>query len=291
MLKAMLEKEKYESLDDGIKEHYTEKDGKYVLAVTKVDGLSLENVDGLKRTVETLRASEKSLQTEVKVSEDALKVSITEHKEFAVKYEGIDPEAAKEAIGKIDDIKNWDGEKKVREAVQVAVQAIEQKAKFKMEEVVKQHTTKADGLQTELKASQGQLQEAIVSSKIVEAISKANGNVDVLMPHVKNQVVMIKDSHGLFKPEVQNKDGNPRVNNDGADMTIIQLVEEMKTQDTFAACFSGANQSGSGHTGSSATGSHKKTGEGKTVAASDTKAMSDNLEDIATGKVKVDMSK
>ena len=110
------------------------------------------------------------------------------------------------------------------------------------------------------------------------------------MPHVKNQVVMIKDSHGLFKPEVQNKDGNPRVNGDGADMTIIQLVEEMKIQDTFAACFSGANQSGSGHTGSSATGSHKKTGEGKTVAASDTKAMSANLENIATGKTEVDMS-
>lgn len=289
MLKAMLEN--LDGLSDELKGHYVEKDGKFILAVTKVDGMSLENVDGLKSTVEKLRASEKSLQTEMKTIEDALKAAQTDHKEFVTKFTGIDPVAAKEALGKIEDIKNWDGETKVREAVQVAEQKVEQRMQTKLDEVVNQHTTKTKELEGNLADSQSQLQEAIVTSKIIEAISKENGNVDVLMPHVRNQVAMVKDSHGKWRPEVQKSDGTPRIGDSaGNDMTITQLVQEMKTQDTFAGCFPGANQSGSGNTGSSETGSHKKTGGSKTVAVSDTKAMSDNLENIASGETKVDMS-
>lgn len=288
----MLEKEKYESLSDEMKEHYIERDGKFVLDVTKTDGLCLENVDGLKSTVEKLRASEKTLQTEVKTVENVLKTAQTDHKEFVTKYTGIDPVAAKSALDKIDEIKNWDGETKVREAVQIAEQRTEQKMQSKLDEVVSQNTTKVEELEGNLADSQSQLQEAIVTSKIIEAISKEGGNVDVLMPHVRNQVVMAKDSHGKWRPEVVKSDGTPRIGDSaGNDMTITQLVAEMKTQDTFAACFPGTNSSGSGKTGSSEGGKQKKTNEGKTIASSDDKEMSKNLESIASGKTKVDMSK
>lgn len=291
MLKAMLDKEKYDGLDDVIKALYKEKDGKYILDVQKTDGLGLENVDGLKSTVEKLRASEKSLQIESKASEDALKAAQTIHKEFVAKFDGVDPEAAKEALGKIKDIKNWDGETKVKEAVQLAVQQIETKMQTKLDEVVKQNATKVEGLQTELGDSQDQLQEAVVTSKIVEAISKENGNVDVLMPHVRSQVKMIKDVHGKFKPEVQKADGTARIGgSDGADMTIIQLVQEMKGQETFAGCFPGANATGTGKsTSTENTGTNKATNE-KVINVSDTKAISNSLEKIASGEVKVDMT-
>ena len=291
MLKAMLEN--LEGLDEKESQHYIkdETTGKYKLNVTRVDGIGLEDISGLKSTVEKLRASEKTLQTEMKKVEDALKTAQTDHKEFVTKYTGIDPVAAKSALDKIDEIKNWDGETKVREAVQVAEQRMESRMQTKLDEVVKQHTTKVEGLENDLTDSQSQLQEAVVTSRIVEAISKEGGNAEVLMPHVRNQVVMIKDSHGTWKPEVQKADGTPRIGgSDGADMTVLQLVQEMKTQDTFAACFPGANSTGSGKSGSSGTGSTQKTGEGKTIAASDEKAMSNNLVDIASGKTKVDMS-
>ena len=287
-LKAMLDN--LDGLSDEIKKEYIAKDGKYILDVIKSDGLGLENVDGLKNTVEKLRASEKTLQTEVKAAEDALKAAQAGHKEFTAKYDGIDPVVAKSALDKIDEIKNWNGETKVKEAVQEAERRIEQKMQTKLDEVVKQHTTKVESLENDLTDSQSQLQEAVVTSKIIEAISKENGNVNVLMPHVRNQVVMIKDSHGTWKPEVQKADGTPRIGDSaGNDMTIAQLVQEMKAQETFAGCFTGVNASGSGKNTSSDAAAQKKAGNVKVVNSNDDKAMSLNLEDIAAGKVKVDM--
>jgi len=288
-LKAVLPN--LDGLSDEVKEHYTEKDGKFYLNVTKVDGFAVEDVGGLKSTVENLRTVEKGLRADIKTSEEAMKAVKKQMEELQAKFDGIDPVTARDALSKIDDIKNWDGETKIKEAVQVAEQRIETKMQTKLNEVVKQHTTKITELETNLSDSQSQLQEAIVTSKIIESISKEGGNVDVLMPHVRNQVVMVKDSHGKYKPEVIKADGTPRIGDSaGNDMTITQLVQEMKTQDTFAGCFPGANQSGSGKTGSSDSGTQKKIGESKTVAASDAKAMSDNLETIASGKTIVDMS-
>jgi len=281
-----------DGLSDDVKEHYTEKDGKFFLNVTKVEGLALENVDGLKSTVEKLRASEKILNAEVKAAEDALKELQRKHKEFQSQYDGIDAEQAKSALSKIDEIKNWDGETKVREAVAVTEQKIKQEMDAKLKDLVKQHTTESEKLQNDLADSQSQLQEAIVVSRIVEAISKEGGNVDVLMPHVKNQVRMSKDSRGTWRPEVVNKEGNPRIGgSDGQDMTILQLVQEMKVQDTFASCFSGVNSTGSGANTHSDTGSNKKSSKSKVIAASDKQALSSSLEDIASGKTEVDMSR
>jgi DNA-directed RNA polymerase subunit F len=276
-LKAVLNS--LDGVDEVLKEHYIEKDGKFFLDVTKTDGLALENVDGLKNTVEKLRTSEKNLQAEVKTAEDALR----DHRN---KFKGLDPEAAKSALNKIDEIKNWDGETKVREAVTVA----EQKAQAKLDDLVSQHNTEKSELNDEIAGMQSQLQDAIVKSKIVEAISKENGNVDVLLPHVRSQVNMVKDGKGQWRPEVVNANGDPRIGgSDGSDMTILQLVQEMKSQDTFAACFTGANQSGSGKKNSSESGTHKES-KGKVIAASDQEGMSASLEDIASGETEVDMS-
>lgn len=279
-----------DGVEESLKEHYVEKDGKFHLNVTKVDGISLENVDGLKNTVSTLRTSEKTLQQEVKTAKEATIAIQTKLDELQETYKGIDVEQAREAIGKIEDIKNWDGETKVKEAVQLAFQQTEQKMQTKIDAVVTQHTTEKETLQKDLVSSQEQLQNAIVTTKIVEAISKEGGNVDVLMPHVKSQVVMIKDSRGTWKPEVQNNDGDPRVNSDGADLSVLQLVQEMKTQDVFAGCFSGANSSGTGKQNSSESGKQNdKTNKKKVIPSSDDKAMSNNIDDIASGKTVVDM--
>lgn len=279
-LKAMLES--LEGVAEELKEHYSERSGKFYLDVTKVDGLALEDVGGLKKTVETLRTSEKNLRGEIKTAENALR----DHQE---KFKEIDPDAARSALGKIADIQNWDGEKKVREAVTVA----EQRMQLKIDALVEQHSTEKTGLQKEVADSQSQLQEAVVTSKIVEAIHGEEGNVSVLMPHVKSQVRMTKDNNGKWRPEVINAEGNPRIGglNDGADMTITELVQEMKSQSTFAGCFAGANASGSGKNNSSEADTNKNKGanKNKTINSSDNKGMSDNLEEIASGETAVDM--
>lgn len=278
MLKAMLQT--LEGLDEKVKEHYTEKDGKFYLDVEKVEGLALEDVSGLKASVETLRASERSLTQDLKNSTDNIK-------QLETKYDGIDPVAAKDALSKLDEITNWDGNKKIQEAVEIA----DRKMQIKMEELVKQNTEKVKALESDLVNSQDQLQDAIVNTQIVKAISQENGNVDLLIPHVRKHVNMIKDGKGNWIPEVVNDKGEPKIgDNAGTPMTVLQYVQNMKTQDTFAAAFLGVNSSGSGKTHSE-DGDHTPTGKEKVVSASDDKALSGNLEDIATGKTKVDMSK
>jgi len=259
-------RENLDGLSDDEKKHYVEKDGKFCLDVTPVNGVSLEDVTGLKKTLEKLRTNERTLTKNLA--------------DLQVRYKDIDPEEARMALGKMDEIKNWDGDQKIKEAVEAAKR-----------ELIKQHTKTKEQLEEELTDAQEQLTEALVNTKIVEALQKEQGNVELLLPHVKKYVRMVKNAEGRFYPEVTNENGDPRVgDSDGSPMTIHQLILEMKGQKTFAAGFPGANSAGSGGSGSSEGGTQTKTSKVKVIAASDAKAMSANMEDIASGKTQVDMS-
>ena len=275
-LKAMLEN--LDGLSEELKKEYKEKDGKFILDVDSVDGLVLENVTGLKTTLETLRTNERKLQQDLKNSVEATK-------QYQKKFEGIDPEAAKTALSKMDEIANWNGDKKIQEAIE----ANERKAQAKITELIKQHTEKVELLENDLTDSQSQLQDAIVTSRIIEAISKEGGNVDLLIPHVRAHVNMVKNNNGRWQPEVISDTGDPRIgDSQGNPMTIQQYVVEMKGKKNFAAAFPGANATGTGKTGSE-EGSHQQTGSPTVIKASDKAAMSKNLADIAKGKVQVNM--
>jgi hypothetical protein len=260
-------RENLDGLTEDEKKHYTEKEGKFCLDVITVNGTSLEDVTGLKKTLEKIRTNERDLTKKLEA--------------LQTKFKDIDPEEARNALGKIDEIKNWDGDRKITEAVEATKR-----------ELAKQHTKIKEQLEEDLTDAQEQLTDALVNTKIVEALQKEQGNIDLLLPHVKRFVRMVRNSEGRFYPEVISENGDPRVgDSDGSPMTVHQLVLEMKTQKTFAAAFPGANATGSGGGSSSESGTQKKTGGGKTIAASDGKAMSTNLEDIASGKTVVDMSK
>lgn len=280
MLKAKINKEDFEGLSDEVKGHYKEDGDNYVLDVGSVDGFALENVTGLKSTVEKLRTTEKNLNSELKNVK-------SNYASFQEQFKDIDAEQARNALAKIDEIKDWDGETKVKEAVAVA----EKRLQNQIEQLSSQHKTKVEELEDSLADSQSQLQDAIVNSKIIESITKEGGNINLLMPHVRSQVQMVKDSNGKWKPEVINKDGNMRIgDSQGNPMTITQLVQEMKSQDTFAAAFPGANSSGSGDSGDKGDGKPpKNTSKSKTISSSDRKAVSENLEKIASGEVEVTM--
>ena len=281
MLKAKLDN--LDGLSDGDKAHYVERDGKFYLEVGKIDGLALEDVTGLKSTVEKLRTNERTLTSSLKSVNDELS-AVTD------KFKDIDPEAAKTALSKLDEIQNWNGDTKIKEAVTLASTTVETKMQGKIDALVAKQMETVTGLQAELTDSQSQLQDAIVNTRIVEAISTEGGNVSLLMPHVRSQVKMVKGSNGKFKPEVVKEDGTVRIGDtSGNDMSIMQLVREMKTQDNYAAAFPGVNNSGSGRDGSNNDNKNKnKKTDVKVVAASDAKAMKDNFENIASGKAVVD---
>lgn len=260
-------RENLDGLSEQEQTHYVENEGKYYLEVEAVGGMTLENVTGLKSTLGKLRTNETALQKQVT--------------ELTERFKDLDPEEARNALTKMKEIGDWNGDQKIAEAVEAAKR-----------ELVKQHKKVKDQLENELSDAQEQLTDAIVTTKIVEALQKEEGNVELLMPHVKNHVRMVKNQEGRFIPEVINDAGEQRIGDtDGSPMTITQYITEMKTQKTFAAGFPGANSTGSGNRGDDDRGKRTNTGPSKTVASSDGKAMSANLEKVASGEVKVDMQK
>lgn len=275
---------------DGVAEdivaHYKEKDGKFYLDVTSVDGLALEDVTALKTTVTTLRKSEKTLRKEVETGENTLR-------KHEAKFEGIDPAAAKDALGKIDDIKNWDGETKVAEAVKVATDKATTDAQARIDKLVVDHNEKVTGLDGKLLSSREQLNTALITTKIVEAISKAEGNVDLLMPHVERQMTMVENDNGKFESQVVDAKGERRYKDiaKGTYMDENDLLAEMKDSPMYAQCFKGTGSSGAGKRGSE-SGDNKLASKDKKVTHikhDDTAAVSANLEGIANGSVVVDM--
>lgn len=278
MAKAKISKTEYEGLHEELQKEYTEKDGGFVLNVISVDGLALEDITGLKSTVEKLRQAEKDLTASVKATQQSLEAE-------KAKFAGIDPAQARDLATKVEDIQNWDGETKVAEAVKAA----ETKHQQMLEELNTKHKTTVDELQNMNKNMEEQLRDAIVTTKITSAIAAEGGNVPLLIPHVKTRVNMVKDSSGKFIPEVTHENGTPRIgDNEGNPMTIDQFIAEMKTKDVFASAFKGVNSTGSGNTGNEG-GKETNNDTTKVIKASDETAKSKNLENIAAGKTTVQM--
>jgi hypothetical protein len=253
---------------DGLTEqeqaHYKEKDGKFYLDVGPVGTLALEDVGGLKRTLETLKGEERKLKEKIQT--------------IQTQYDGIDAGEARIALSKYQEIKDFDVDGKVAEAVEA-----------QKRDLVANHQRELEKITNDYNEAVSQLDDAIGTSVVVEALQKEGGNVELLKPHVMGFIKMKRGADGKRYPEVIGSDGVPRVG-DGAGnpMSILQLVQEMKTQDVFASAFNGAGSTGSGSPPAGSPGSGNRTNvvptSGNVVVASG------NLEDIATGKTQVKMS-
>lgn len=263
MLKLKLTQEEYDGLDDGLKEHYRKEGDVFLLDGESVDGLVIENVTALKKTVGTLRR-------EKETAEKALK-----------KYEGIDdPEKARTALSKYEEIANWDGDKKNKESQEALKR-----------ELGIQHKKEVDKLSEEKVALENQLRSALVETKIVDALQKEGGNVELLSPHVQKQVQMKHTDNGYI-PEVIDEQGNPRIGDaEGNPMKILELVREMKSQPVFAPAFTGSESTGSGKRGDANRGSASHSSSTRVIPASNKAATGSSIDDIASGKVTVDMDR
>ena len=100
----------------------------------------------------------------------------------------------------------------------------------------------------------GALDTVLVDNLATSAISKAEGNVALLLPHVKSHLTVV-EKDGEFATRVLDADGTPRINEKGEAFSVTALVNEMKANDTFAPAFSNPNSGGgAGGSGSGAGG-------------------------------------
>lgn len=226
-------------------EHYVEKDGKHFLAVDSVDGLELSDPRGLKSAL----AKEKSNAAKSKKSLDA--------------FGDLDPIAAREALGKMDEIANWTPDEKAKEMQA----AFESQLTSKLDKERTQQLSKFETEQKKLSDRNtvlvNQLNNSLINMAASKAIIDADGEPDLLLHKVVGSMKIVEED-GKFTAVVIEADGTPRMSTKPGNyedhMTIEEFIEELKEKPSLKPAFKGTGQTGTGAKPSSkVTGSTKHT--------------------------------
>ncbi len=221
-LKAIIDQAIYDSLADNLKSEYKKHTGdasKYILDVASVDNFALEDVQGLKSTLGKVRKELEAEQAKTQA------------------FSGLDATVAREAIKKLEEMKDWTPDDKVKGQIEALKKQLEDK-----------HKGELDTISSENALLLKQLEKTLIESSAVQAIVAEKGNPTLLLPHVMAQAKMKKTDKGYIV-EVVDESGNPAISpasGSTAPMTIAELVSQMKTKDAFAAAFAGSGASGVG---------------------------------------------
>lgn len=103
----------------------------------------------------------------------------------------------------------------------------------------------------EISTMQSALHRHMVSDVATRAISSAKGAVELLQPHIERHCKVAQNgTHGdgtpKFEVVVMDGDGDVRTNGKGDNMSVEELVAEMKQSSTFARAFESEAPAGSG---------------------------------------------
>ena len=258
-LRLIVTKEEFAALPEIVQKEYAEKDGVYTLDTISVNGLVVENVTTLRSTLAKERTAKEAAVKDLK------------------RFEGIeDPQAARDAMAKRDEILNFDKDAKV-----------EAKINDVKTQMATQHETVVTGLTGRADAAESQLREAMVENAAITALTKAGARVNLILPHVKNSLdFKLNETTGKYVVSVVDKDGNVRIgDNVGTPMTIPQFVDELKGSEDYAAGFNGTGNTGSGPKAATDGTSHSSSSKvTSTIQASGNGVViADDLEAIANG--------
>ena len=247
-----------EGLDESVASFYTEQDdGSFLLNVTGANGFELENTAALKSALGKERANAQNASKALKA------------------FEGLDVEEAKTALSKMEEMANFDPDKRVAEAI-----------KARETQLIKQHEMSLASLKEENGNLVSNLEQNLITSSATKAIAESEGSVNLLLPHVLNQTRMRRTDNGSFIAEVVDGTGNPRIGDaQGNPMTIPQLVEEMKASDGFARAFNSSGATGSGATNNTNSNASSTTGRSRSISRFDQESLNSNIEQIASGEI------
>ena len=114
------------------------------------------------------------------------------------------------------------------------------------EQLVAQHTAELAKRDTRLGRVEGKLYDVMARREAEKAIRDAGGNPTLLLPHIL-PFIKVAEHDEDFAATVVDAKGKPRIaDGQGTPMTITQLVEVFKADDTYGAAFSADAASGSG---------------------------------------------
>ncbi len=218
-LKAFVET--IDTVPEAARGFYKETDGKFVLDVEPVDGYALEDVSGLKGTLGKEMTLRKKLEKDV------------------LKFKDIDPDKAREALTKLEELGNIDPAKDADKIVSERLEAAKRQLVEKHGEEIKTREGRIGQLTKTVES-------LLIDQAATAALADAKGSVELLLPHVQKHT-RVRETDGRFVVEVVDRDGNARIGNSKGDpMTIAELVLEMRGSDTFGRAFEGSGHAGSG---------------------------------------------
>jgi hypothetical protein len=203
-----------DDIDEPYRAAYTEgKDGEG----NPVYQLQTEDNIGLKTALERERGNVQNLEKELKPIKDA-KITVSRYKEMQSELKALREKSDK-------------GETDL------------EKLKAEMSERYDSEMVAKDERINELT---GVIRKLVVEDAAMKAIVEAKGNPKLLTPHVMNHLDM-EERNGTFKAVVVDEANKPRIGDmHGNPMTVKQLVEELRDDDSYAAAFDGRQKSGAG---------------------------------------------
>lgn len=119
-------------------------------------------------------------------------------------------------------------------------------------QLVTQHRTEIEKLSGRSKKVEGKLYDVMARREAEAAITAAGGNPKVLLPHVL-PFIKVSEADDDFVAQVVDSKGNPRIADAaGTAMSIAQLVDTFKADETFGVAFAAPAAAGGGARGSGA---------------------------------------
>lgn len=248
-----------ESVPEALRPFYVERDGK---AVIDLEG-GWEDVGGLKSALGRHKTEVANLKARTKRFED---LGIT------------DPDQLSNDLAELERLRQIDPKS---EAGRIA----EERIKSVADQLKASHAKELGKVTDTATRYRARLESHLVDNAAITALNEHRGNVRLLLPHVKANTRVVEDG-GDFRLEVIDAAGNPRIGRKGEAMTVSELVESMRADDTFAAAFAADNRQGSGHPPSGSGGG--RTGSGGKVRITVQEAQSGKyIDQIAAGQVEI----
>ena len=233
MLRAILDD--VNGLPKELMEHYTERDGRYVLAVEAVEGYGLENTGGLRSALEKERQRAKELDKQAK--------------ELASRYDGLDADQARDALKKIAELgDDADVKTKVNAAIENERKEMARKIEAEKRDLMAKYETDVKALSSHRTKLEAALHDALLKRSAMEALAAEGGDVDLLLPHTL-QHLRVAEEGDSFAVHVVNSEGTPRISTTPGSqgpMSVKELVAEMKADKRFLRAFEASGSSGSG---------------------------------------------
>jgi hypothetical protein len=229
MLKAVVTD--INTVEEGHRGFYVQKDGKFFLNVTPTDGYELDHVQGLKTALGAERNNVAVLKEQLKPYEGLDAASARNAIERIAAFGDITPDAAKTAVETAARLSALDPAKQAEQIAETKLETLKGQltAQWNLRET--ELTTQVNGHKATVESLTGQLQNLMADSQVKTEVAKANPLDDArdAVELLVSKYVRTSMKDGKVVVDVLDTNGNPRIKDvNGTPFTVADLVAEIR---------------------------------------------------------------